>query len=64
MDTPPQHLTEIEVERLYGIPRRTLQMWRFQRRVLPFEKFGRLVRYRVADLERYAKEHLVSVDDT
>ena len=60
--TQPQHLTEIEVEQLYGIPRRTLQTWRLQRRVLPFLKLGKLVRYRATDLEAYARKNIVTVD--
>jgi excisionase family DNA binding protein len=62
MDATPKHLTETEVEELYGIPRRTLQTWRLQRRVLPFLKLGKLVRYRAADLEAYARKNLVAVD--
>ena len=57
-----EHLTELEVEARYKIPVRTLQTWRHQRRVLPFIKVGRLVRYRVVDLERHALKNLVQVD--
>lgn len=57
------HLTEQQVEQIYGIPRRTLQAWRFHKRVLPFLKFGSLVRYRQQDLDGYAKKNLVAVDE-
>ena len=58
--TSQQLLSEQDVERRYGIKRRTLQTWRRQRRVLPFVKYGALVRYRVTDLENYARTHLVT----
>ena len=57
-------LTEVEVARKLKIERRTLQGWRQQRRVLPFVKYGRLVRYRPADLESYTRAHVIAPDES
>ena len=55
------HLNENEVAARLGVPVRTLQQWRFQKRVLPFVKLGKLVRYRLCDIEKHIQNHLVEV---
>ena len=56
-----EFLSEAEVEQRFGIPRRTLQAWRFQKRVLPFHKISRMVRYRASDIESHLEKHRVTV---
>ena len=46
-------LTEIEVEAIYGLKRRSLQQWRFLGRGPRYVKAGRCVRYRVRDIEDF-----------
>ena len=46
-------LTEIEVEQIYGLKRRTLQQWRFLGRGPRYAKAGRCVRYLVRDIEDF-----------
>jgi|WetSurMetagenome_2_1015567.scaffolds.fasta_scaffold784110_1 excisionase family DNA binding protein len=59
---PKTYLSEVEVSALLGVPQRTEQTWRLQRRVLPFVRVGRLIRYRLADIEAYLASRTVSVD--
>jgi excisionase family DNA binding protein len=52
--TEKTRLTEIEAAEFLGVRRQTLAAWRcLGRHDLPFEKIGRLVRYRMADLEAF-----------
>ena len=57
-----QYLTENEVAKALGVCVRTLQGWRLQRRVLPFTKIGRTVRYPAAAVEKHLAENTVAVD--
>jgi hypothetical protein len=57
------HLTESDVALRLGVPVRTLQQWRFQKRVLPYVKLGKLVRYSEKDISTYARRQTVSVSD-
>ena len=50
-------LTEKEVEKLYGINRRTLQRERVHETGIPFIKLGRRVRYQQAVIDQYIKEN-------
>lgn len=53
-----------EAAEFLGIPEGTLAQWRSQRRGPSFLKLeGRLVRYRVADLEAYLSGHVVKMWD-
>jgi len=53
-------LDERMVARLLGVSRGTLQVWRSTKRVpLKFVKVGRLVRYRVSDIEDYVASRTV-----
>jgi hypothetical protein len=44
-------VSDIEIERSYGIPKKTLQNWRILGKGPPFRKFGRGVKYEVRLLE-------------
>jgi predicted DNA-binding transcriptional regulator AlpA len=56
-----KYLNEHQVSEALGIPVGTLQRWRWQSRKRDeiagpkFHKFGRLVRYRVADIQAYVE---------
>ena len=56
------YLTEAEVSKVLGVNQRTLQGWRLQRRILPFTKIGRTVRYPAAAVEKHLAENTVAVD--
>lgn len=62
MSVPDELLTENDAAKLLNIPIRTLQTWRFQKRVLPFTKVGKAVRYSRAKLEKFVADNTVSVD--
>ncbi len=54
-------LTPKEAAELLSVPESTLAQWRSQRRGPPFIKLeGRLVRYRLSELEGYLSDHSVS----
>ena len=57
-----EFLTEDEAAERLGVPVRTLQTWRHQRRVLPFVKFGRNVRYAISTIEEHVRKNTVAVD--
>lgn len=59
---PKKYLSENEVATLTGIGPRTLQGWRLQRRILPFAKVGRVVRYPAAEVAKYLTKNTVAVD--
>lgn len=46
-----------QVEHRYGIPEKTLEVWRYRGVGPPYHKFGRLVRYAVADLDEWARSN-------
>ena len=54
-----QALTEVEVEQVYGLKRRTLQQWRFLGRGPRYTKAGRCVRYLVSDIENFLSQGAV-----
>jgi excisionase family DNA binding protein len=51
-------VTEREAAEMLGVRPRTLQAYRLSGGGAPFVKLGRLVRYRISDLEAWAAEHL------
>jgi excisionase family DNA binding protein len=63
MSTSPateRYLTTIEAAELLGIAPNTLEVWRSTRRVaIPYYKVGRVVRYRVSDVEKFLDQHAV-----
>ena len=50
-------LTENEVEKLYGINKRTLQRERVHETGIPFVKLGRRVRYQQVVIDQYIKKN-------
>jgi hypothetical protein len=56
-----KYLTEMEVSALTGIPVRTLQTWRSQKREIPYSKFGGSVRYSLVAVEEYLAAATVPV---
>jgi hypothetical protein len=46
-------LTEVEVSKLIGVTRATLQNWRWRNVGIPYSKFMRSVRYKESDLNAY-----------
>ncbi len=50
---PKDLVGEVELASRLGVSRSTLQSWRYSRRGPRFVKIGRLVRYRVADVEAF-----------
>ena len=53
------YLTTEALSERTGIPVETLRYWRKLGRELPYEKFGRLVRYRLADVVAWEQSRLV-----
>jgi hypothetical protein len=51
--SPKRFISDLEIERSYGIPRKTLQNWRVLGRGPTYRKFGKSVRYDVRMLEDY-----------
>ena len=52
-------LTENEVEKFYGINKRTLQRERLFNTGIPFVKLGRRVRYQQSAVDQYIKDNTV-----
>lgn len=52
-----RYVSDIELEALYGINRRTWQQWRFRGQGPRYSKAGRLVRYDVRDVEAWLAAH-------
>ena len=52
-------LTEEEVEKFYGINKRTLQRERIFNTGIPFVKLGRRVRYQQSAVDQYIKDNTV-----
>lgn len=46
-------LNDVEASQLLGLRPQTLRNWRIARKGPPYHKFGRAVRYRVEDLEKW-----------
>ena len=53
--TQRQFLTPKQVSETYGIPPKTLEVWRYRGIGPRFHKFGRLVRYAIDDLTEYER---------
>ena len=52
-------LTETEVEKLYGINKRTLQRERTFNTGIPYVKLGKRVRYQRSTIDQYIKDNTV-----
>lgn len=55
-------LSAEEVAGLLGIPRRTLDVWRSERRGIDYYKVGKYVRYRLEDVNAYLEQQARPVD--
>jgi hypothetical protein len=56
----PQFVNELVIERVLGVPVKTLRNWRVSGRGPPFSKFGASVRYELAIAIRWARERQVN----
>jgi hypothetical protein len=56
----PQFVNEFVIERVLGVPVKTLRNWRVSGRGPPFSKFGASVRYELATAIRWARERQVN----
>ncbi|MEM1151057.1 MAG: helix-turn-helix domain-containing protein [Pseudomonadota bacterium] len=59
MDNCERLLNRTEVEERFGIPKRFLEMAVMRGEGPPFIKLGRLVRYRIADIEAWLSQNRV-----
>ena len=59
VDDLPRFLTESEVAHMTGFPLGRLRNDRFERRGLPYVKFGRSVRYALEDVLKHLNSHKV-----
>lgn len=58
-----QYLAPAEAAQYLGVSVDLLAQWRCKRRVpLPFVKIGKLVRYRMRDLERFLADNTVTCE--
>jgi hypothetical protein len=55
-----QFVNELVIERVLGVPVKTLRNWRVSGRGPPFNKFGASVRYELATAIRWARERQVN----
>lgn len=59
MNTQQNLLTPIEVSKILGVSVETLNVWRATNRYqLPYVKAGRLVRYRLIDVNEFIESRL------
>jgi hypothetical protein len=56
----PQFVNEHVIERVLGVPVKTLRNWRVSGRGPPFNKFGATVRYELATAIRWARSRQVN----
>jgi hypothetical protein len=56
----PQFVNELVIERVLGVPVKTLRNWRVSGRGPPFSKFGASVRYELVTAIRWARERQVN----
>jgi hypothetical protein len=56
----PQFVNEFVIERVLGVPVKTLRNWRVSGRGPPFSKLGATVRYELATAIRWARERQVN----
>ena len=61
MESDP-HLSETQVAERWGMSPKTLQRWRVMRVGPAFLKFGKSIRYRVCDVERFEEAALTKCD--
>lgn len=54
-----QNLDERQAAQYLGLSVSTLQQWRFRSKGPDYLKFGKAVRYRVADLQAFVEAHVV-----
>jgi excisionase family DNA binding protein len=54
-------LTRVEVARLLNVSPQTLSAWGMRKRNIPFVKCGKLVRYRLPDVQNFIESRLVGV---
>ena len=59
----PKYISTGEASRLYGIPKKTLENWRSQKRGPRYHKSGKRVVYRVTDLEAFMADHSIATID-
>lgn len=62
--SPSQLLTTKQVSRIYGIPKATLEFWRWGKRGPTYVKMGRSVRYKVGEVESWLEANTVESDET
>ena len=61
---PPKWMTSQEAASYLGIQEQTLAAWRCTKRhVIPFTRVGRLVRYRLPDLDKWITKASRSRED-
>lgn len=59
----PRLLTTRETAEILGVKPETLAYWRCVKRyTLPFIKSGRLVRYRIEDIDKFIKSRAVTIE--
>lgn len=58
----PILLTQAQLAQYTGVSEKTLERDRFLRRGIPYVKVGRLVRYRITDVERHLAANTVATD--
>jgi excisionase family DNA binding protein len=51
-----------QVAAMLQVTTKTLAQWRYQRRHLPFHKFGSSVRYRLEDVQRFLQDRIIRCD--
>jgi hypothetical protein len=56
----PQFVTEHTIERVLGVPVKTLRNWRVNGRGPPFAKLGSSVRYELSTAIRWAQDRTVN----
>jgi len=57
-------LRDTEVSQLIGISRSGLRQWRRRRRGPRYFRIGRLIRYQLADVQRFLDANAVETDDS
>lgn len=55
-------LTEQEVADILGLSCKTLQQWRYLKKNLAYHKIGKIVRYRLEDINTYINGNLVPAE--
>ena len=61
MDFSKEWLTPREVYREYGLSVSSLAKWRMDRKNLPFTKFGKYIKYKRSDIEKFMESHIREV---